>query len=130
MTFFVIIHQEVNCMIKNYEIGSTVLGTVTGIKDYGIFVKLDNHHSGLIHISEIGNRYIRDLNNYVTLNELIRVKIVGKSSENMYKLSIKNVDYRITKRRGSKIKETPNGFNNLAKHLEYWIDRELMELKK
>lgn len=116
-------------MAKEYKEGSTVVGTVTGIKDYGIFVKLDSNHSGLIHISEIGNHYIEDLNKYVTLNELIRVRIVGKSSDNMFKLSIKNVDYRITKRNGSRIKETENGFKNLALHLDYWVRKELEKKK-
>ena len=117
-------------MVKNYKEDSIVLGTVTGIKDYGIFVKLDSEHSGLIHISEIGNHYIDDLNKYVNLNELIRVRILEKSSNNLFKLSIKNVDYRITKRHGSKIVETQNGFANLALHLDYWINKELIALKK
>lgn len=117
-------------MAKEYKEGSIVVGMVTGIKDYGIFVKLDNSHSGLIHISEIGNHYINDLSKYVSLNELIRVKIMEKSTDNMFKLSIKNVDYRITKRHGSKIKETANGFKNLALHLDYWIEKELESTKK
>ena len=53
-------------MTKEYKEGSIDLGTVTGIKDYGIFVKLDSNHSGLIHISEIGNHYIEDINKYVS----------------------------------------------------------------
>ena len=55
-------------MAKEFKEGSIVLGTVTGIKDYCIFVKLDNYNNGLIHISEIGNHYIDDLNKYVALN--------------------------------------------------------------
>ena len=117
-------------MVKEYKEGSIVVGTVTGIKDYGIFVKLDNNNSGLVHISEIGNHYIEDLNKYATANELIRVRIVSKSSDNMYKLSIKNVDYRITKKHGSRIKETESGFKNLALHLDYWVRKELESLKK
>lgn len=117
-------------MAKEYKEGSIVVGTVTGIKDYGIFVKLDSNHNGLIHISEICNHYIEDLNKYATINELIRVKIVGKSSDNMFKLSIKNVDYRITKKNGSRIKETEKGFKNLALHLDYWISKELEKEKK
>ncbi len=96
-------------MTKEYKEGSIVLGTVTGIKDYGVFVKLDKTHSGLIHISEISNHYIKNLNNYITLNELIRVKIVEKISDSMFKLSIKNIDYRITKKNNSKIKRNKNG---------------------
>ena len=117
-------------MMKNYENGSVVLGTVTGIEDYGIFIKLDKFNSGLIHISEIGNHYIKDLHNYVNIGELIRVRIVEKNQDGTYKLSIKNVDYRITKRHGSKIVETESGFKNLALHLSYWIDKELSSLKK
>ena len=39
-----------------YKVGSVVLGYVTGIKEYGIFVQLDSNTSGLIHISEISNK--------------------------------------------------------------------------
>lgn len=117
-------------MVKDYKEGIIVSGIVTGIENYGIFVKLDKENSGLIHISEIGNHYIKDLHKYVTINELIRVKIIGKSSDNTFKLSIKNVDYRITKRQGSKIKETDSGFKNLALHLDYWVRKELENLKK
>ena len=112
-------------MVKKYEIGNVILGKVTGIKDYGIFVKLDSWHSGLIHISEIDNCYVDNLNTYVEIGELIRVVIVGRNNDNMLNLSIKNIDYRITKQKGSKIVETAKGFTNLALHLDYWIEKEL-----
>ena len=51
-------------MHEKYKIGSVVLGYVTGIKEYGIFVQLDNNTSGLIHISEISNKYIENVNDY------------------------------------------------------------------
>ncbi len=117
-------------MIKNYKENDIVLGTVTGIKDYGIFVKLDKINNGLIHISEIDDKYIEDLHKYVELNELIRVRVLKKIDEGMFKLSIKKLDYRITNRHDSKIKETPNGFKNLALHLDYWIAKELTTSKK
>lgn len=116
-------------MEKNYNVDTVVLGTVTGIKDYGVFVKLDNFHSGLIHISEIDNHFINNINDYVEMGEVIRVKIVEKCDNNLFKLSIKDVDYRITKRHDSKIKETENGFVNLAFHLDYWMNKELFNLK-
>ena len=63
-------------MHEKYKIGSVVLGYVTGIKEYGIFVQLDNNTSGLIHISEISNKYIESIDDYATIGELIRVRIV------------------------------------------------------
>ena len=44
-----------------YSIGDVVEGVVTGIKPYGAFVSLDSSHNGLIHISEISERYVRDV---------------------------------------------------------------------
>ena len=105
-------------MHEKYKIGSVVLGYVTGIKEYGIFVQLDNNTSGLIHISEISNKYIESVNDYATIGELIRVRIVREEKDNHYSLSTIDLDYRITKNRGSKIKETPSGFKKLAIFLE------------
>ena len=105
-------------MHEKYKIGSVVLGYVTGIKEYGIFVQLDNNTSGLIHISEISNKYIESIDDYATIGELIRVGIVREEKDNHYSLSTIDLDYRITKNRGSKIKETPSGFKNLAIFLE------------
>ena len=117
-------------MTKSYKENDIVLGTVTGIEEYGIFVKLDKINSGLIHISEIDDKYIDDLHKYAQIDELIRVRILKKIDEGMFRLSIKNLDYRITNRHDSKIKETPNGFKNLALHLDYWIAKELTTTKK
>ena len=117
-------------MIKSYKENDIVLGVVTGIEDYGIFVKLDKINSGLIHISEIDDKYIDDLHKYAQVDELIRVRVLGKTEEGMFRLSIKKLDYRITNRHDSKIKETPNGFRNLALHLDYWISKELNTTKK
>ena len=105
-------------MHEKYKIGSVVLGYVTGIKEYGIFVQLDNNTSGLIHISEISNKYIESIDDYATIGELIRVRIVIEEKDNHYSLSTIDLDYRNTKNRGSKIKETPSGFKNLAIFLE------------
>ena len=110
-------------MQEPYEIGSIVTGYVTGIKDYGIFVCLDEKRTGLIHISEVSTKFVKDMNRYATLNEVIRVKIIGIEDGNHYQLSIKDIDYRIMHGRGSKITETKSGFRNLAINLERWIQQ-------
>ncbi|MBQ1342265.1 MAG: S1 RNA-binding domain-containing protein, partial [Erysipelotrichaceae bacterium] len=42
----------------NYRIGQVVQGTVTGIKPYGAFVKVDDRYDGMIHISEISSDFV------------------------------------------------------------------------
>ncbi len=102
-----------------------VEGFVTGIEKYGIFVNLDEYSSGLIHISEISDKYVSDINKYVHVGEKIRVRIVDKDEENNHiKLSIKNLDYHIHEK-NKHIKETGSGFDILRKSLDGWIEEKV-----
>ena len=59
-----------------YMVGEVVEGVITGIQPYGAFVYLDSKHNGLIHISEISERFVRDVHTYVKINERVKVKIL------------------------------------------------------
>ena len=109
-------------IMNKFNIGDIVTGTVTGIENYGVFVSLGENCSGLIHISEISDFFVRNINDYVELNETIKVKIIDvDSSNNHYKLSIKNIKYRNKNKHNTKIVETKSGFSNLEKALNIWI---------
>ena len=73
------------------EAGSIVEGTVSGITSFGAFVKLPGRVEGLIHISEIANEYVTNIENYVTLGATVKVKILGLNKKNKYDLSLKQV---------------------------------------
>lgn len=106
-----------------YEDGKIVKGCVTGIENYGIFVSLDEYYSGLIHISEISNGFVKNVNDYVNIGETIKVKILEVDEENCHlKLSIKDFNYRIGNRKRNKIVETGTGFYLLKENLDKWIE--------
>lgn len=112
-----------------YQIGNIVTGCVTGIEKYGIFVGLDNYYSGLIHISEISDSFVRNIHDYVTIGETIKVKILALDTNDFHvKLSIKGIDYRINRRRRTKIIETSNGFSSLKKNLDFWMQNKTEEI--
>ncbi len=114
-------------MIK-YEKGKIVTGYVTGIEKYGIFVSLDEYYTGLIHISEISPNYVRNVADYVNIGETIRMKVMEVDNKSHHiKLSIKNFDYRVNRKRKTKIKETENGFNTLSQKLSLWIEDKIQE---
>lgn len=117
-------------MTKNkYSNGNVVKGCVTGIEDYGIFVSLDNYYSGLIHISEISDSYVRNISDYVNIGETINVEILDVNDNNFHvKLSIKNIDYRINKKSKTKIKEVGRGFEPLRERLDDWINEKTDEI--
>lgn len=113
------------------EIGSILIGKVTGIEKYGIFVNIDNKYTGLIHISEVSDRYVSNLNNYAQIGEELRVRVIGKDKEKaQLKLSIKDLDYRINNKRKTKIEETEKGFETLREKLPVWIKEKLEEIDK
>lgn len=115
------------CKMK-YENGKIIKGCVTGIENYGIFMSFDEYYSGLIHISEISNNFVRNVNDYVNIGETIRVKIIDTDHENcQLKLSIKDINYRINNKRRTKIVETGTGFYCLKENLDRWIEEKKQE---
>ena len=74
------------------EVGSTVKGTVLKVADYGAIVRLAGGETGLIHISEIANTYVRDVWEYVTEEEEVTVRVLRLSNKGRYELSLKQCD--------------------------------------
>lgn len=115
-------------MLK-YEKGKIVTGHVTGIEKYGIFVSLDEFYSGLIHISEISDGFVKDINDYVNIGETIQARIVDVDDDSYHlKLTIKNINYRVNKKPLPKLKEVSLGFEPLEVNLPKWIDEKLNEI--
>lgn len=118
--------------MSKFKKGRIVRGTVTGIESYGVFVSCDDYYTGLIHISEISHGFVKNINNYVKIGDLIFVEILDVDEEMGHlKLSIKNIEYRkniaFKKRR---IKETPLGFKTLEYKLPIWINESLEKINK
>src|SRR5438128_6781409 len=72
------------------EIGQTYVGTVSRIVDFGAFVEIFPGTDGLLHISEIADRRIRDVRDELKEGQQILVKCIGKDG-NKIKLSRKAV---------------------------------------
>ncbi len=114
--------------MPKYKIGDSVKGKVTGIENYGIFLLTDDGYTGLIHISEISEKFVRNVFDYVQLNEIIISKIIDVDESNKrLKLTIKNLDYRI---QDTKEKEDKKGFSLLKEKLPMWIAEYKDGLKK
>ncbi len=62
--------------------GTLVEGTVVGITNFGAFVQLDGGGTGLIHISEIANQYVRDVNDHLKMNTKVKVKVINVNPAN------------------------------------------------
>ena len=114
-----------------YKIGDIIEGKVVCIKPYGIFIELDKHKCGLVHISEISNKYIYNIGKEIRHNEIVRVKIIDYDDENKrYRLSIKAIHNTIRKekyyRYSNKTKPILSiGFKSLEDNLQRMIKEKL-----
>ena len=59
------------------ELGSKLEGKVTGITHFGAFVLLPGGETGLVHISEIADSYVRDINEHLKVNDPVMVKVIN-----------------------------------------------------
>lgn len=69
--------------------GTIVEGTVVKITHYGAFVELSDGKSGLVHISEIADTYVKDVKDYLKEQDKVKVKILGLNEKGKLDLSVK-----------------------------------------
>ncbi|MHA3065289.1 S1 domain-containing RNA-binding protein [Lacticaseibacillus saniviri] len=59
------------------EVGAKVPGKVTGITNFGAFVDLGKGQTGLVHISEVSNSYVKDIHDVLTVGDTVTVKVMS-----------------------------------------------------
>ncbi|MGD9677809.1 MAG: S1 domain-containing RNA-binding protein [Vulcanibacillus sp.] len=72
------------------EIGSRLEGKVTGITQFGAFIELPSGETGLVHISEIADSYVKDVSQFLKINDLVSVKVINIEKNGKIGLSLKS----------------------------------------
>lgn len=76
------------------EVGSKLQGKVTGITNFGAFVEIELGKTGLVHISEVADNYVKDINEHLKVGEEVTVKVINVESDGKIGLSIKKAKDR------------------------------------
>jgi uncharacterized protein len=83
--------KNVNSM-DDLRLGMVLDGLVTNITNFGAFVDIGVHQDGLIHVSQLADKYVKDPNTIVKLNQKVRVKVLEIDKERKrIQLTLKNV---------------------------------------
>jgi len=78
--------------ISDLKEGMVLNGTVRNIMDFGVFVDIGVHSDGLVHISEMADRFIRSPLEVVKINDIVKVKVISVDEKrNRIGLSMKNI---------------------------------------
>ncbi len=80
--------EEKASLIDKYQVGDTVEGEVTGVVDFGVFVKLEQGLEGLVHISELDWGLVEDPRALFNVGNKVKVKVI-EIKEGKVSLSIK-----------------------------------------
>jgi len=75
-------------ILKNYKVGNLVEGEITGITDFGAFLRFDQNLEGLIHISELDWKIVEDPSEIVKVGDKVKAKIIEISDDKVF-LSLK-----------------------------------------
>lgn len=115
--------------MSNIKVGDIVKGQVTGVQPYGLFISLEDDYTGLVHISEISDKFVKDIDKLFSIGDIINVKVEGiDEDKRQVKLSIKKIDYR-TQRSLSMIPENGSGFKILEEKLKVWTKESYEKIK-
>jgi len=70
------------------EVGTKIEGKVTGITNFGAFVDLGEGQSGMVHISEVADGYVKDIHDVLTVGDTVKVLVLNERDHKIA-LSIK-----------------------------------------
>jgi len=79
------------------KVGEVVSGTITGITNFGAFVKINDQQTGLVHISEVSHDYVSNIKDYLKEGQKVQVKIVEIDPKGKISLSIRQAKKKSAK---------------------------------
>ncbi len=91
------------------EIGAIYDGKITGLTGFGAFVSLPDGKSGMVHISEVSNTYVKDIKEFLKEGQDVKVKVVGISPEGKISLSIRKAQEPSKDEKISRKSDRPKG---------------------
>lgn len=119
----------------NYQVGDFIVGTVTKVKPYALFLNFDKNAIGMLHISELSDKYVRDIESFASIGDQIKVKVLSIDETNGFlRVSLKQVDEKdrffVKSKKENKfanVKES--GFKDLEEKLPIWIEETIKKAR-
>jgi len=126
---FIILRRSIFFM--SIEVGSKLQGKVSGITNFGTFIDLGEGKTGLVHISEVADNYVKDINDHLTVGDEITVKVINVEDDGKIGLSIKKAKERPQRQKNTRepaesfemkmnrfLKDSEDRLASLKKHTE------------
>ena len=74
--------------------GQILKGKVTGVTKFGAFVALESGETGLVHISEVADTYVKEVSDFLAVGDEVKVKVINIDDSGKIGLSIRQAKER------------------------------------
>ena len=118
------------------KVGDILIGKVNQIRPYALFLTFENGQKGLLHISELSDNYIRDIEKYGTVGDDIKVKVLSIDQSNGFlRVSYKAIPVEERYNTHDESKHSfaqfdEADFHDLEEKLPEWINETLQKAKE
>jgi len=93
------------------EVGTKLEGKVTGITHFGAFIELTGGVTGLVHISEIADNYVKDVNDHLKVADMVTVKVINVDKDGKIGLSIRQAVDKPVETKPARPERSSSSFN-------------------
>ena len=119
----------------NYQVGQLIVGKVYNVKPYALFMSFEGGATGLLHISEISDSFVRDIEKYGSIGDEIKVKVLSIDKDNGFlRVSYKQVPPEEAYSSHTKQRKLPTvteeEFLPLKEKLNGWINDAYSKINK
>ena len=117
------------------EVGAVVEGKVTGTVPFGAFVDIGEGKSGLVHISEISDVFVKKVSDHVEVGQTVKVKVIKINDDGKIELSMKqavtrkNPEKESASKKGNFINKATN-FEDMMNRFKKFSEDKLSDIKR
>jgi len=97
------------------EVGKKVEGKITGLANFGAFIDLGENRTGLVHISEVSDKFVEDINDELSVGDIVTVKVLSIEDDGKIALSMRDKEAEAEKKKQQKKSSNKKRSNNSRK---------------
>ncbi|EEV34340.1 S1 RNA-binding domain-containing protein [Enterococcus gallinarum EG2] len=94
-----------NIFYMSIEVGAKLKGKVSGITNFGAFIDLGEGKTGLVHISEVSNGFVKDIHDVLSIGDEVTVVVTAIGNDGKIGLSIRKAEAKPEEKRDFPKKE-------------------------
>ncbi|MFH1459508.1 MAG: S1 RNA-binding domain-containing protein [Candidatus Omnitrophota bacterium] len=114
-----------NIKPNGFKVGDVVEAQVTKIHNFGAVVKIGNNFRGLIHISQISDDFVKNINDYLKVGDKVKARIKKISTDGKIDLTLKTKKKNLV----PAVKEKEFKFASLEEKMDAFLEKNNQDLK-